>query len=164
MNGNAEEYKAIIINGINDKGDVDGQINFVGKKDKYDFHVDCLLDYAIEKYPTVQVFKVIPSNCEPDVPVYFLTVLNNIVYLNVSGGRNGRRGILFMPDEISPKQKEVLCALSKRYTNINVDIIYNMDFDDGLVYSEEFDCKRGMKFEDVLNDFFNTQYEKKPKS
>lgn len=30
-----------------------------------------------------------------------------------------------------------------------------MDFDDGLVYSHEFDSKRGMSFEEILDDFFN---------
>lgn len=163
MDKKLEDYKAIVINGINDKGDIDGNVDFVGKKDEYDFHVDCLLDYALEKYPDVQVFRVIPNNCEPDVPVYFLTVLNNIVFLNVSGGRNGKRVLVFMPDEISSRQKEVLYEFAKKYTNINVDIVYNMDFDDGLVYSEEFDCKRGIEFESVLNDFFDMNYEKKSK-
>ena len=92
------------------------------------------------------------------MPVYFLCMFNNVVYLNVSSSRYGKRGILFLPDEISDKQKLALEKISKLLENINVDIIYNMRFDDGLVYTEEFDSNRGSSFKDILEDFYNIVY------
>ncbi len=164
MEKNIDDYKAIIINGVNDKGDIDGNIDFIGNIDDYDFHVDCLIDYGIEKYPDSQIFKVIPNNCEPNVPVYFLCMFNNVVYLNVSSSRYGKRGILFLPDEISDKQKLALEKISELLANINVDIVYNMRFDDGLVYTEEFDSKRGFSFKEVLDDFYNMVYQDSSKA
>lgn len=158
MEKKIEDYKAIIIKGINEKNEdgANGKVELVGHVDDYDFHTGCLIDYGLENYPDVQVFKIIPNNCEPDVPIYFLTVFNNIVYINVSSGNYGKRGILFFPDEISIKQKEELHKLSEKLSNVNLDIVYDMYFDDGLVYSQEFDCKRGHDFKYVLDDFFNS--------
>ncbi len=33
MEKNIDDYKAIIINGVNDKGDIDGNIDFIGNID-----------------------------------------------------------------------------------------------------------------------------------
>ena len=70
--------------------------------------------------------------------------------------------MLYMPDEISDKQKEVLLELSKTLPKSNVDIVYDMDFDDGEVTGTEFGYKRGQDFVDALNDFFKKN-EKKTK-
>lgn len=169
MNKKINDYKAVIINGVNNKGDIDGNIDYVGDLDEYGFHIDALIEYALEKYPDVQVFSKIPSNCEFDVPIFFLTWLNNIVYVNVSDVKHGKKGIVFFPDEVSLKQKDALYDFAKGLSNVNITVIYNMDFDDGLVFSHEFDCKRGMSFEEILDDFFNDAgkellvQEKKPK-
>lgn len=169
MDKKVNDYKAVIINGVNDKGDVDGNIDYVGDLEEYGFHVDALIEYALEKYPNVSIFQKIPNNCEFDVPIFFLTWLNNIVYVNVSDVRHGKKGIVFFPDEVSLKQKESLYAFAEKLSNVNITVIYDMDFDDGLVYSHEFDCRRGLSFVDVLDEFFNSagkgliRQEKKPK-
>lgn len=161
MDKEINNYKGIIISGDNE-GDVDGKCDFIGHKDEYEYHIDALLDYALKKYPDVQVFKIIPGNCEPNVPIYFLTALNNIVYLNVSSQKLGKYGMLFLPDEISLKQKEVLYDLASKLSDVNVDIFYDMSFDDGLVYSQEFNCLRGLEFKNILDDYFKTINAKKP--
>ena len=54
MDKNIEDYKAVIINGTNDKSnDVDGNVDFIGAIGECDYHIDCLLSYAVEKYPDV---------------------------------------------------------------------------------------------------------------
>ena len=111
MNKKINDYKAVIINGVNNKGDINGNVDYVGNLDEYGFHIDALIEYALEKYPDVQVFSKIPSNCEFDVPIFFLTWLNNIVYVNVSDVKHGKKGIVFFPDEVSLKQKEALYDL-----------------------------------------------------
>lgn len=169
MNKKVNDFKAVVINGVNNKGDIDGNIDYVGNLDEYGFHVDALIEYAINKYPDVSVFSQIPNNCEFDVPIFFLIWLNNIVYVNVSDVRHGKKGIVFFPDEISLKQKEALYNFARGLSNVNITVIYDMDFDDGLVYSHEFDCKRGISFDKVLDDFFSSNgkdlivQEKKPK-
>ena len=169
MDKKIDDYKALIINGVNDKGDTDGNIDYVGILDEYAFHVDALIDYAIKKYPNVKIFQKIPDNCEFDVPIFFLTLLNNIVYLNTSDKKYGEKGLLFFPDEISLKQKENLFALAKKLSNVRVTIIYDLDFDDGLVRNKEFSFKSGISFEEMLDENFEKNgkdlivQEKKPK-
>ena len=169
MDEKIDDYKALIINGVNDQGDIDGNFDYVGILDEYVFHVDALIDYAIEKYPGVKIFQKIPDNCEFDVPIFFLTLLNNIVYLNVSDKKYGKKGLLFFPDEISLKQKENLYALAKKLFNVSITIIYDLDFDDGLVKNKDFSFKRGISFEEMLDEFFKKNdkdlivQEKKPR-
>ena len=164
MEKNIDNYKALIISGTNDKSnDVDGQLSFVGPIGECDYHVDCLLEYALDKYPDVQIFKRIPSNCEPNVPIFFLTWLNNVVYINISGRRVGKYGMLFMPDEVSEKQMAQINELVKMIPKAKVDIVYNMDFDDGFVDFEEFDYKNGQGFKETWKEFLQTINEKKPK-
>lgn len=166
MDKNIDDYKALIINGTNDKSDdVDGHIDFVGPIGECDYHVDCLLEYACEKYPNVSIFSRIRSlsSCEPDVPIFFLTWLNNVVYINISGNRAGKYGMLFLPDEISEKQVAAIYELCKQIPMSHVDIVYDMDFDDGYVVSKEFNYKNGHGFEELLDDFFKNVLQKKSK-
>ena len=163
MNKNVDDYKVVIITGENEKSDdKDGELIYVGNSKDYSFHIDALIDYSINKYPSVNVFKHINDRCLPCVPIFFLTWLNSIVYTNTSSDRIGKCGMLYMPDEISDKQKEVLLELSKTLPKSNVDIVYDMDFDDGEVIGTEFGYKRGQDFVDALNDFFKKN-EKKTK-
>ena len=164
MDKNIEDYKAVIIKGTNDKSnDVDGNVDFIGAIGECDYHIDCLLSYAVEKYPDVSIFKRIPSNCEPDVPIFFLTWLNNVVYINISGRNMSNRGMLFLPDEISDLQMHLIYELAKQIPKAKVNIIYDLDFDDGLVYSKEFNYKNDKTFKQTLDSFFKSINEKKPK-
>ena len=163
MENKIDDYKAVIITGVNDKSDdVDAEVIYVGPIKDYSFHIDCLIDYTRDRYPDVNVFQHINDRCDPNVPIFFLTWLNSIVYINISGNRVGRYGMLFLPDEISVKQKEVLLDLSKVISKAHVDIVYDMDFDDGIVDAKEFDYKSGKGFEKLLDEFFK-QKEKKSK-
>ena len=165
MDNNIRDYKVIIISGNNDKyGDIDGEVHYVGPINQYDFHIDCLLAYADKKYPNVPIFKKITSRCEPNVPIYFLTCLNNVVYINISDNRIGNYGMLFLPDEISQKQENEIYNLANKIENAHVDIIYDMDFDDGLVIWNEFEHKRPLTFKKMLDQFFKMQKQKKPKN
>lgn len=164
MDKNINEYKAIIINGTNDKSnDIDGHVDFVGPIGECDYHVDCLLEYARDKYPDVSIFQRITDRCEPDVPIFFLTWLNNVVYINISGNRVGKYGMLFLPDEISEKQLKLIYELAKQIPKAHVDIVYDMDFDDGFVESKEFNYERGKGFEETLNEFLKKVNQKKSK-
>ena len=96
-----DDYKVVVITGKNDKSDdFDGEVRFIGPISEYDFHIDCLLDYAKRSYPDVKVFQRMNDRFDPNVPIFFLTWLNSIVYINISGNRVGRYGMHYMPDDI----------------------------------------------------------------
>lgn len=176
-----DSYMIAIINGQYE-GDIDGNIDYVGRLyyenengfldeneidlDRYSNHVDHLLRYGKEKYLDESIFKKIPDNVEFWVPIFFLGVLDNIVYLNVSTKKFGRHGWLFMPDEVSDKQKEALYNFAGTLSNVSIDLFYNLNLNDGLVEFQEYDCKRGLSFEEILDDYFEMikRSKKKPKS
>ena len=160
---NIDNYKVVIITGKNDKSeDRDGEVIFVGPLSDYSFHIDCLLDYARRRYPDVRAFQQMNDRCIINVPIFFLTWLNSIVYINISSEKTGKRGILYMPDEVSEIQKKQLLKLAQSISNAYVDIVYDMDFDDGEVQEEDFKNKKGKKFYALLSDFLNKN-EKKPR-
>lgn len=167
-----ENSLVMIINSKNEKGDIDGNIDFVGKIfydknihniqeiddindiDRYKTHIDYLLEYGQEKYPDVQIFNLLSTNHFYQVIVYFLSIFNNIVYLNISVSKYQQKGLLFMPDEISEKQKNSLFKIAQESPNANVQILYDLNLNDGNIDLQEFDAMRGSSFEDVLSDYF----------
>lgn len=169
MDRRLEDSMLMIINGENEKGDIPGHVDFVGKiyydkdiqnfkdtdeADKYKPHVNYLLEYGREKYPDVQVFNILSDNHLYRTVVYFLSIFNNIVYLNISSNRHQQRGLLFMPEEICEAQKQALYEVARKCLNVNVQLVYDLNFNDGDVDLKEFDSKRGSSFEDVLDDYF----------
>ena len=163
MEMDLDDYLVFIITGENEKSDdEDGEIKYVGPVNDYSFHIDCLLDYATERYPNVKVFKQMNDRFRPIDPICFLTWLNSIVYLNISDKRLGHYGMLYMPDEISDKQKEVLLKFAKKYDNRQVYIGYNLDFDDGVVSVTEFKGKDDQSFYEFIQNYLRIN-EKKSK-
>lgn len=153
-----DNYKAIIISG-NKEDDVDGEIIYVGSLDKYDYHTDALLDFLLEKYPNVEVLKTIPRNCEPDVPTFFLMRLNNISYLNISSDQVRNRGLLFIPNEITEKQRDSLDKIAEELDDAYVDIGFDLDLDldDGLVTFREYSHQDGYNFKKMIDSYFEAK-------
>lgn len=171
MEKDINKHKVLIINGISDKeGIVDGNADFLGYLEACENHVDDLIAYGRQKYPDIEIFKKMNDRCFLYVPICFLTALNNVVYLNVFDKKWGKRGLLFLPDVISDNQRKVLFDLAKDLAKTNVDIIYDLKFDeDGFVSSQELDVTRGNELEKNLEDYFilydrKMSDNKKPKS
>ena len=177
-----DDYMVAIINGQYE-GDIDGNIDYMGRLylkndtgildsnevdlDKYRNHVDHLLKYGRGKYPNEVIFNKMPDNVEFRVPIFFLSILDNIVYLNVSTEKYGRHGWIFMPDEVSDKQKETLYEFARKLSNVGINLFYDLNYnEEGYVEFQEYDCKNGLSFEEILDDYFEMtkRYEKKPKS
>ena len=173
-----DDYMVAIINGQNE-GDIDGNIDYVGRLylkndtgildsnevdlDKYRNHVDHLLKYGRGKYPNKVIFNKMPDNVEFRVPIFFLSILDNIVYLNVSTEKYGRHGWIFMPDEVSDKQKETLYEFARKLSNVGINLFYDLNYnEEGYVEFQEYDCKNGLSFEEILDDYFEMtkRYEK----
>ena len=72
---------AIVINGgAND----DGKINYLGYLFNYSYHAQCLIDYATKKYSNIEGFNDLNYMEDPNAPIYYLSLLNNIIFTNVS--------------------------------------------------------------------------------
>ena len=164
MKNKIDDYKLVIITGENEKSDdIDGEVIFAGKNEDYSFHIDALIDYSRGRYPNVNVFQHINDRHLPNVPIFFLTWLNSIVYANTSSERAGNCGMLYMPDEISEKQREALLKLAEAIPTAQVCIVYDMDFDDGEVKLKEFKYKKSHSFYEALNEFLKMNEKKSKK-
>ena len=75
-----DDYMASIING----GKEDGKITYLGYKFNFKYHAQCLIDYASKKYPNISGFSKLDYMKEPNSPIYYLTLLGNIVFTNIS--------------------------------------------------------------------------------
>ena len=133
------ESKIIIINPLDEENNLnDGQINYIGEVDSYFDHSNLLINYGVDVYGENTIFDIMSTgNYLVEYPVYFLTEgYENIVFLNVSNSKAGKIGLLYLPNNISDKQKESLSMLSLVLKDFNVEVNYNMRMDDGIVDSD----------------------------
>ena len=138
------DSKVIIINPSDEAyGLLDGDVNYIGEVGSDFYHGDLLIDYGISVYGEDSIFGILASgNYLVDVPVYFLTEGNdNIVFLNVSNSKIGKMGLLYLPNNISDKQKESLNKLSSILSDFKVEVNYNLRLDDGMVESDRHTVK-----------------------
>ena len=133
------DNKIIIINPSDeDYGLLDGNINYIGEVNNDFSHGDLLTSYGVDIYGEVSIFGILSiGNYLVDVPVYFLTEgYENIVFLNVSRPKSGKIGLLYLPSNISDKQKESLNSLSFILKDYRIEVNYNLRVDDGIVDSD----------------------------
>ena len=144
-----DDYMVAIINGGKD----DGNIEYLGFNFNFKFHALCLIDYALKKYPQITGFQNINYMEEPNLPVYYLSLLNNIIFTNISVD-DFKRGMLYLPKNISDVQKEVLYEFIKKIVDYDVLVIYNMSLADGMVVGETLDFNDNIVLEEKLNNYF----------
>ena len=107
-----DEYMVAIINGgVEDNGN----IIYLGHNFNFNYHAECLIDYGVHKYPNISGFKNIDYMKEPNLPIYYLSLLNNIIFTNVSVD-DEMRGMLYLPRTISDEQLKTLSQF--------IDLIY----------------------------------------
>lgn len=149
------ENKVIIINPLDEAyGLSDGEINFIGSMKSNFSHGDLLTRYGVQIYGEDSIFGILSNgNFLVDVPVYFLTEGNdNIVFLNVSNSKVGKVGLLYLPSNISDKQRESLGRLSSLLKDYRVEVNYNLRVDDGVVDSDRHTM---IGIDEVSNEIHN---------
>lgn len=138
------DSKIIIINPSDDNfGLSDGDVKFIGKSESDFSHGDLLISYGVETYGEDSIFGLLVNgNFLVDVPAYFLAEGNdNVVFLNVSNSKVGKIGLLYLPTNISDKQKESLNNLSSILKDFKIEVNYNLRVDDGVVDSDRHTIK-----------------------
>lgn len=138
------DSKIIIINPSDDNNGLsDGDVKFIGKFESDFSHGDLLTSYGVDTYGEDSIFGFLADgNFLVDVPAYFLAEGNdNVVFLNVSNSKSGKMGLLYLPSNISDKQKESLGKLSSLLNDFNIEVNYNLRVDDGVVDSDRHTIK-----------------------
>ncbi len=115
----------------------DEKITYLGYLFNYDYHAQCLIDYVSKSYSNIHGFENLDYMEEPNLPVYYLTLLNNVVFTNISTD-DEKRGILYLPRELSNQQIQYLSDFMKVVDDYSVLIVYNLVLDNDMVIGTEF--------------------------
>lgn len=153
-----EEYMAMIINGDEEN---DGQITYLGHNFNFNYHVECLIDYAKEKYSNILAFENIDYMEEPNLPIYYLTRLNNIIFANVSTD-DEKLGMLYLPKVITDEQLKTLLKFLNSIYDFEIMIVYDMSLIEGMVLGKDFEVSENEDAKDQIKKFIlKKQFSKK---
>ena len=153
-----DDYMIAIINGSKED---DGKISYLGHNFNFNFHAECLLDYASKKYPEISGFSKIDYMDEPNSPIYYLSLLGNIIFTNISVDGE-KRGVLYFPKKITNKQIDTLYEFINSILNYNVWIVYDMAMVDGMFVGETFDFDKEVDLKSKIDEYikYNKEVEK----
>ena len=150
-----DEYMVAIID-----GEDNGNITYLGYQFNYDYHAECLIDYVIYKYPSISGFKKIDYMKEPNLPLYYLSLLNNIIFTNVSVD-DEKRGMLYLPKEISEEQLNILLTFIDLVTDFKIVIVYDLSLIDGVVFGKDLDVLQNENMKEQIVKFVLERKKKK---
>lgn len=133
------EAKIIIINPFDEDASLkDGHIHII-KDEAYFCHGGLLIEYGMQIYGNDSIFGLLSrGDYSPDVPAYFLVAENdNVVFLNISSEKVGKRGLLFLPSELSFEQDESLNYVLEHLKDFSIIVNTNMRIEEGIIDYEK---------------------------
>ena len=152
------EYMVAIITGDSEDN---GNITYLGHNFNFNYHAECLIDYAVHKYPNISGFKNIDYMKEPNLPIYYLSFLNNIIFTNVSVD-DEMRGMLYLPKIISDEQLKTLLQFIDSIYDFKVIVIYDLSLIDGMVLGKDLDVSQSENMkEQIMKYVLERQFVKK---
>lgn len=121
---------------------IDGQIISFGKIEKYSFHSFILLEYGKEVYGEDSIFKILEECQMSSVFAFFLTeYYDTVVFLNLCGHCHSKCGLLYLPSDLSDKQKKSINELIKNLKGYQIEVNQDLKLIDGFVESEKVNIK-----------------------
>ena len=137
---------AIINGGSEDNGD----ITYLGYN--FNYHAECLIDYAVHKYPNISGFENIDYMSEPNLPFYYLSLLNNIIFTNVSVD-DEKRGVLYLPKIVSDEQLKTLLQFINSIYEFKVTMVYDLSLIDDMVLGKDLEVLKDEDMKDQIMRF-----------
>lgn len=156
------DYKIAFIHGdsFEEKGLIDGSIEFCGNNNKDSLHVANLLDFAKKNFPEISVFNQLSIRHQPEVVSYFLTRLGIVVFLNMTKydskhlRKYGKMGMLLLPDELTDKQKESLIKFAESISDFEILINYDLSIETGILDSKTIQGFNNETPKELLDIYF----------
>ncbi len=137
-----EDFKIAFIYAKNDekRKTYEGQIEKFGKIEEESPHSSCLLQYAEERCPHIEIFKRLNYRHRPETIGYFFTaIFNDIIFLNTTKdiGEYGKTGVFLMPSEITEVQKESAYHFAQEINDFSVFMLYDLSIQEGILEGKE---------------------------
>ena len=95
---------------------------------------------------------VINGGANDDGKINYLSLLNNIIFTNVSSD-NEKRGVLYLPKEISKKQLETLYGFALSVLDFDISVVYDMCRIDKMTVGEVFELDKQENLKEKLDDY-----------
>lgn len=152
-----KDKKIYIIHGDeNPSNKIDGSIDIIGDiNDEKMLHSTCLLEYAINNYPDINIFKRLNYRHSPEVISYFYTLCKDIVLLNTRTKSNRvfhqNTAVILIPECISEKQKQTLYDVVEQFNDYQFGIVYNLSLNRGILDGKELYTDRNSN---ILDNYF----------
>lgn len=144
---NVNDYKLVVITGSNE----DEIIRFFGKTDEYRFHLDALKDYLYTYYNSLAEAINADNKKSNNEIIIYLNAFGDIVYLHSKG-----YGLLFVPKQITEKQKTALYDLFNSFERTPIYIDYNLTrLDDEIFLEGIVNYVDGNENNETLDNFFD---------
>ena len=89
---------------------------------------------------------------EPNLPIYYLSFLNNIIFTNVSVD-DEMRGMLYLPKIISDEQLKTLLQFIDSIYDFKVIVIYDLSLIDGMVVGKDLDVSQSENMKEQIMKF-----------
>jgi len=158
-----DDYKIALIHGDNfeDRGLIDGKLEYCGEISKDSLHVVNLLNYAKQNFPDISIFQQLSVRHQPEIISYFLTKLGYVVFLNMTRydsehlKKYGKFGMFLLPDKLTDNQKEALNDFCSSISNFDISINYDLSIDTGILDSKTIQGFNHEKPIDLLNVYLN---------
>lgn len=155
-------YKIAFIHSDNfeEKGLLDGKVEFLGEITKDSLHVNCLLDYANQNFSEFSIFKKLSIRHQPEVVAYFLTKLGIVVFLNLTKydeehlRRYGKMGMIMLPDTLTLNQRESLINFAESISDFDISINYDLSIETGILDSKTIQGFNHEKPKELLDIYF----------
>lgn len=152
-----DNHKWAIIYGDEDEEtkDLAGTVEMFGDMKSPQLHIVDLREFVHKKFPYSKKNEDLNDKNNPVYGGYIFTSLGDAVFLNLTIDAN-KKGIIFLPNTISPKLKESLYEFVEKLNDYEVYIYYNLKLE-----NEEPDGEllQGLNEDDKPIDILNSYFE-----
>ena len=160
-----DDYKIAIIPSKGCEQLEEGEITYFGLSTFYFYHNLAFRDFCKKYYKEILNKQDINDNSPAELYAYYLQSYGNIVIANLTHARTiekyGKEAMVFMPEEVSEKQKQSFETLTKEMDDYQISILYDMTIVRDNLFSNNIYQKSDEKPLDLATRYFDDKVNKK---
>jgi len=155
-----DDYKMAVIPSDGHLELEEGEIKYFGEMNFYLLHDYAFRQFCQNYYPEILSQPGVSKNSPAELYAYYLQLDSNIVIANLTHSstieKHGKEAMIFMPEQISDKQKEALKSLMYEADDYNFFILYHFTLENNYPNSQNIFQTKDETPQDLLNRYFET--------
>jgi len=162
-----DSYKIAVIPTFGHLELEEGEIKNFGPATLYIQHLYALRDFARKYYPEILLKPGITKNPTPELYAYYLQEEGNIVIANLTHAstieKYGKEAMIFMPEEITEKQRESLITMAEEMEDYTLFILYDFELNHNIPDSKNIYQQPDERPIELVNRYFETVLKERKK-